>query len=171
MILIYIGISASIIILLGLFFILIPLLKINGQLSKQIRDTTSRKLLEYNKTIITLSSGIIAFTIGFVPKTESIKLYLKLSWIFFIITISIGIIIFITDYLLSLHNEIKMRLVSEMLDKSNTDKNKLIKQGLEFKKISKAAMIYEMILFVLVTMQFCTFLLSLLALLQIGIYQ
>lgn len=168
---IYLIISLFVVLVLGVI-ILLPLLKMKNMLNKNIRDSATIKLLEFNKTKITVSSASIALTVSFINNSGAAKQYLIYSWIAFFICIVIGVLIQIVDYIGSMYQEITISSFSSLLKERNRndkDQSKIISLYNKTSKTFRLHSIYEIFLFISIYCQYSGFFIAMILIVQAGI--
>lgn len=91
----------SVLIIWFVFFV-----PITNHISIHIDRTTSSKRTDLSKLIITLSIASIVFSVSLMSEQVSNSIYLKYSWFCFLVTIIIGVVMFLLEYIKELSDEI-----------------------------------------------------------------
>jgi hypothetical protein len=150
---------------LGLFLFLYPLIKTRNNTSKTIREKGSNNLIDLNKVIITIASAIIAISVN-IKISKIIMIDLKDVWISFLCCVIFGVLAFSFDYIRKIYDELLNHSAEELFSEEKNDKDKLT---IEFKlNIRKQAM-YQVIVSILVYLQFVTFISGMIFLISKGL--
>ncbi|MNW50960.1 hypothetical protein D3C74_284300 [compost metagenome] len=112
-------------ILLTLFVLLLilivyPLIRMRRHLSKLIYDEGIPYLTEFNKTLVTISSAIVALTVSFIKDQPLIKNLLLTSWILLIACILTGILLLLLTFIKKLVNSVHLKIFEGVVN-TNAD--------------------------------------------------
>lgn len=117
------------------YWLILPLFKYMSKASYDIREAVLPRLLELVKTIITICSAAIIFTINLIDKIVIGKNYLIGSWFALIICIGIGVLILLIAYIERLAGSVFIKRLSDFRKKmKDMSKDKKDSIGLEIEK-------------------------------------
>jgi len=151
-------------------WIIVPLFKYTTLMTENINDSVFKGLIEFDKTVITICSAAIIFTLQLIDKSIEYKQYLVISWIGFILSIIFGVIILLVCYAGRVTYKVSSKHLSLAIDKAfdinKSERDKTKEEGI---KITKHIALLNKTLVILILLLLFLFCISFLFMIIFGL--